>query len=454
LPPIQKPITDYAAFFEMFYKSSLRELAKQANMAYTHITIYVGAAIKAYHVIWNNPQAWSDIIIHLEDFHAVMAFFGVFGCFVGGSGFEDILFQSGLCSSGSIAGLLSGKHYNRNWLLHEAFSEALERLFEEQYIPEVPEMLVKFAESPPGTVDVENLLSNATVKAYIEHYNQQFDKCLNGEFGKTPQFWALYMMMVDRQQKLHYAINKNDYNLRLLMWRKSLPLCFATNRVHYSRYGTFYVQSLEYLESTHPGAKAEIEENGVSVRRNTLGIGQAVDMAGEQSYMKGAKTAGGISQFAAKESTVAKWVMNRPFQARFAESLIEISGLSTTSSNSRKCLRPGEILKSEKMVEYIVNALKTQFLNPFQENIDKSKLFNLVSGCPVDDAISESLLSLQDDCIQAMKSFEMFFGTLKRNKFKSWKDTSRKVVAKKGGKARVSVPKRHSWNSCCTFVSV
>ena len=177
-------------------------------------------------------------------------------------------------------------------------------------------------------------------------------------------------------------------------------------------------------------------------------------MAGEQSYMKSAKTAGGISQFAAKESTVAKWVMNRPFQARFAESLIEISGLSTTSSNSRKCLRPGEILKSEKMVEYIVNALKTQFLNPFQENIDKSKLFNLVSGCPVDDAISESLLSLQDDCIQAMKSFEMFFGTLKRNKFKSWKDTSRKVVAKKGGKARVSVPKRHSWNSCCTFVSV
>jgi hypothetical protein len=71
--------------------------------------------------------------------------------------------------------------------------------------------------------------------------------------------------------------------------------------------------------------------------------------------------------------------VNRPFQARFAESLIEISGLSKTSSHSRKCLRPSEISKSEKMVENIVNALKTQFLNPFQEDIDKSKLFNLVS---------------------------------------------------------------------------
>ncbi|CAB4041558.1 Hypothetical predicted protein, partial [Paramuricea clavata] len=96
-------------------------------------------------------------------------------------------------------------------------------------------MLVKFAKSPPGTVDVEDLLFNATVKAYLEHYNQEFDKCLNGESGKTPQFWAPYRMMVDRQQKLHYAINKNDYNVHLLMWRKSLPLCFATNRVHYSR---------------------------------------------------------------------------------------------------------------------------------------------------------------------------------------------------------------------------
>ena len=95
--------------------------------------------------------------------------------FVSGSGFEDILFQAGLCSSGSIAGLLSGKH-NRNWLLHEALSEALERLFEEQYIPEVPEMLVKFAENPPGTVNVEDLLSDASIKAYIEQYNQQFDK--------------------------------------------------------------------------------------------------------------------------------------------------------------------------------------------------------------------------------------------------------------------------------------
>ena len=48
------------------------------------------------------------------------------------------------------------------------------------------------------------------------------------------------------------------------------------------------------------GSKEEIEEKRLSVRRNTLGTGQAVDMAGEQSYMKSAKTAGGIRQFSTK----------------------------------------------------------------------------------------------------------------------------------------------------------
>ena len=91
----------------------------------------------------------------------MMAFFGVVSCFVRGSGVEDILFQADLCSSGSIAGL----YCLANIIIvtgHYIFSEALERLFEEQYIPEVPEMLVKFVESLLGINDINHLLSDAT----------------------------------------------------------------------------------------------------------------------------------------------------------------------------------------------------------------------------------------------------------------------------------------------------
>ena len=142
------------------------------------------------------------------------------------------------------------------------------------------------------------------------------------------------------------------------------------------------------------------------MRCNTLAIGRAVDIAGEQSYMKSAKTAGGIRQFSTNEAAVAKWVMNRPFQARFAETLMEISGLSKTTSSSRKCLRPSEILKSEKMVKNILDALQIKFLNAFHQDIEKSNLYNSVSFRPVDDAICDSLLGLDKDGIGLIKSFE------------------------------------------------
>ena len=54
LAPIETPINDYGTLFEMFFRSE--KLAAQSNMKYTHIVLDCGAAIKAYHVLWNNPD--------------------------------------------------------------------------------------------------------------------------------------------------------------------------------------------------------------------------------------------------------------------------------------------------------------------------------------------------------------------------------------------------------------
>ena len=98
--------------------------------------------------------------------------------------------------------------------------------------------------------------------------------------------------MVDHLHMLHYAVNTNNYDLRIIIWKELLPLFFATNRIHYARYGTYYSQSLEHIESTHLGARKEIEDVGLSIRRNKHGIGQSIDLAGEQSYMRSAITSG------------------------------------------------------------------------------------------------------------------------------------------------------------------
>ena len=46
LPPIQSPITDCSTIIELCYTS--RQLANQSGMQYTHITLDMGAAMKAY----------------------------------------------------------------------------------------------------------------------------------------------------------------------------------------------------------------------------------------------------------------------------------------------------------------------------------------------------------------------------------------------------------------------
>ncbi len=45
--------------------------------------------------------------------------------------------------------------------------------------------------------------------------------------------------------------------------------------------------------------------------------------------------------------------MNRPMQAEHTEGLMDLSGLSRSIMNPRKCLRPSEIIKSEEMVKRV-----------------------------------------------------------------------------------------------------
>ena len=53
----------------------------------------------------------------------------------------------------------------------------------------------------------------------------------------------------------------------------------------------FTTLTMKNLETSYSGATEEIEDF-CSVKRNSVSIGQAIDLAGEQTGMKSAKTAG------------------------------------------------------------------------------------------------------------------------------------------------------------------
>ena len=148
LPPIHTAITEYWTLLNIFEIS--QKFSKQGNMRYTHITLDVGAAIKAFHVVWNNKDQWSNII-HLEIFmlswHSLVvsgnswpavssrrSFIKLvyahldqwMGCYL-----ENIHFQVFLRR------YFPGRYFMfffRCWWVHKTFCGALERLFTKKFM--------------------------------------------------------------------------------------------------------------------------------------------------------------------------------------------------------------------------------------------------------------------------------------------------------------------------------
>ena len=179
---------------------------------------------------WNYPERFKNVLIRLGDFHFLKENFNVIGKIVERSRFDDTAFQAGACSSGSLNDVLSGSHYNRSWLVHSTFSEALERLLYDRFVEEL-------AANDPNSDHSDNVTE---VKSHIDEYKEFQQRIRNGEFGKTPMFWlCLDLDLMHVQHLAHLSIQENDFEVRLKCWQYFLPFYFALNRTNYSRYGSY-----------------------------------------------------------------------------------------------------------------------------------------------------------------------------------------------------------------------
>ena len=90
--------------------------------------------MKAYPLIWNHQNKYSNHIILLGTFHLACVYMKMIGKKMNGSGISDISIESGMIGSGSIEGVLSGKHYNRAIYWQKVLLEILERLLLTQFL--------------------------------------------------------------------------------------------------------------------------------------------------------------------------------------------------------------------------------------------------------------------------------------------------------------------------------
>ena len=67
LPPIYAKVNEFTTILR--YLRYLQGLTTAANMPYANITVDVGAATNAFKTVWNLPEQFSNVMIHLGDFH-------------------------------------------------------------------------------------------------------------------------------------------------------------------------------------------------------------------------------------------------------------------------------------------------------------------------------------------------------------------------------------------------
>ena len=130
LPPIEFIC---GIFFKKFYRSE--KIAAQGILKYIHITLDSGGVIKAFHVIFNCPNCFTHITIHLDDFHLIQAHFGVIGSYAVWSRFKNIIYQLELCQPGTMKALPKWKHYIQPRMIYESFAETISKTFTEKYVP-------------------------------------------------------------------------------------------------------------------------------------------------------------------------------------------------------------------------------------------------------------------------------------------------------------------------------
>ena len=189
------------------------------NVPYVNFTLDAGACVIAYRMSCNYPDKFSKIALHLGDFNFMKDVFIMLGTLVNGSGFEDVIFQAGVSSTGSLNGVLC-------WTVHSVMGEALERLCMELFMNNgnvLPNEVRMCYEDIP--MSSEFLGEGDAVTTFIEKYEEFKADIRKGKYGKAAKFWVVYYMdVLSNIIQIHHGVFKSTMQYKLM-----ILACHLTN---------------------------------------------------------------------------------------------------------------------------------------------------------------------------------------------------------------------------------
>uniref|UniRef100_UPI00358E5A97 uncharacterized protein n=1 Tax=Myxine glutinosa TaxID=7769 RepID=UPI00358E5A97 len=431
--PINQPITDNAVVYELLKRSEAA--TEEVGQSYTINTFDLGVVMKACPIVWKYGEEFSKHVILIGKFHTAMNYMGrLIGRKCLGAGYAEILIEAGLATSDCLKSILSGKSYAKALFSLKVVTEALERLlfnvFLEEEKPDIPyETLINLIHCCTSE-SLDSTLKDPALLKLIDQFLRYQDKVRRGHLGKTGMFWLSVMDHARLVFMMDFAVKTNDFELFHHCNGAMADLFFAYDGHNYARYLTWFEAFLTNIDLSHPVALDYIKLGAIAVARSLIpGALAAVDKTMEETFMRFAKSSGGLLGLFNNCGAYQKWCRTTSARAQLYELTLEMCGM----------IDDPEMPKAGKHRELEPDPNQKGFTNPWRIP-DKNRLYSRASGAPIDPEVEADVLRAEAAGRAAKEQFiqerfvskrKEFFDRLKKLKLKTMDHCSKRLFVYK-----------------------
>ncbi|XP_050505694.1 uncharacterized protein LOC126883969 [Diabrotica virgifera virgifera] len=373
------------------------KIASECGKKYFNVT-YDLAIAKIALKIQSAEEEFKNLFIHLGSFHIMLSFFKAVGKFINGCGLTNMLVDAEVLANGSINTFLTGKHFNRCCKIHPIISLALQLLHVEFFLENKQydlETIKTYLKHYSENENENPVINNELCHKIFEDYAQFKKDTLQGNHGKTPQIFMMYIQLIDYYLMLEFSIRTANFDIYKYVLEKMTNIFFAFNHQNYARYLTIYLNKLEKIEETHPGLIQEYGDCFFGIRRTTKPFSRnPIDITLEQTInAHAASRSSGIINMTNSVGARQKWAITHSLRTNMISKLMDFCNLYS-KDDITKDLRKSSICHSNKNVENLLTIIQ-QCTNPFSSNLSQENLYNISSGQSVSEDIYTFLSNIE-----------------------------------------------------------
>lgn len=271
-----------------------------------------------------------------------MDFFKAVGTFIDECGLSHMMIESKIIASGSVKGIIEGKHFNRCKGLHPLMALGLQMLHFDQFLKsknteedfvkeQIYEDLLEYQDKKVSfsSSTSTDLLPNEMLSQLLDFYKRYMANTRQGNHGKTAQFYMIYIELIGYYINLSRSIRMGDFQMFKHIIPKMANLFFVVNQPNYAWYCVKYSDILNNVNTTNPGLEDDFDKGCFGVKRTDKPFSRIpIDLTLEQTInADAAKRLSGIAHFTNSIAARQRWTKSHSIRAALISHILDICGL-------------------------------------------------------------------------------------------------------------------------------